>query len=137
MSRAYEVDVDGRHRVPAEAAATGQTRWKGLLGRDGLDGALWIEPCRQVHTFRMRFAIDVAYVDRQGAVLAVRTLPPGRLGPWRRRARAVVEASAGALATWGVEPGSTLTLRAPQERPEEMLDAGPGVRRRVAPTRRR
>ncbi|NEE52652.1 DUF192 domain-containing protein, partial [Streptomyces sp. SID8455] len=77
----------------------------GLLGRDGIDGALMLTPAGSVHTFRMRFAIDVAYLDRKFTVLAVRTMKPGRLGLPRLRSRHVVEAEAGAMERWGVRPG--------------------------------
>ncbi|MCS0634512.1 DUF192 domain-containing protein [Streptomyces sp. LP05-1] len=97
-------------RVPLEIAASYRTRARGLLGRDGVTGALLLTPCASVHTFRMRFAIDVAYLDRRLAVLAVRTMPPGRLGLPRLRARHVLEAEAGALARWGVRPGTRLTI---------------------------
>ncbi|MGH3367977.1 MAG: DUF192 domain-containing protein, partial [Nocardioidaceae bacterium] len=90
---------------------TSRARRKGLLGRSGIDGALWIEPCKQVHTFAMSFAIDVAYVDRSGRVLAVRRMPRGRFGPLRLRGRAVVEAEAGAFEVWGLEEQSVLRLR--------------------------
>ncbi|MFD5682810.1 DUF192 domain-containing protein [Streptomyces bacillaris] len=107
--------VDGgpeARRVPLRIAASYRTRARGLLGRDGIDGALLITPCASVHTFRMRFAIDVAYLDRQFTVLAVRTMKPGRLGLPRLRARHVVEAEAGAMERWGVRPGVRVRLRA-------------------------
>jgi uncharacterized protein len=97
--------VDGGVDVPLEVASSHRARSRGLLGRDGLDGALLLPRARQVHTFRMRFAIDVAHVGRDGTVLAVTTMPPGRLGAWRPRSRAVIEAAAGAFATWGLTPG--------------------------------
>jgi uncharacterized membrane protein (UPF0127 family) len=102
--------VDGTPVAPVEVARTHAERSRGLLGRDGVDGALWIHRCRQVHTFRMRFAIDVAHVDRSGRVLAVRTMSPGRLGPLVLRSRAVVETEAGTLQAWGVRVGSTLSV---------------------------
>jgi uncharacterized protein len=102
--------VDGAPTAPVELALTRRSRSKGLLGRDGVEGAVWFEPCRQVHTFRMRFPIDVAYVDRRGRVLLVRTLPPGRVGPLSPRARAILEAAEGALETWGVRPGTDLAV---------------------------
>ena len=103
--------VDGRDVAQVELATTNRQRRKGLLGRDGLDGGLWLAPCRQVHTLRMRFAIDVAYLDRRGRVLVVRTLPPGRVGPLRLRSRAVLEAEAGSFDAWGVREDATVTLR--------------------------
>ncbi|RPK59159.1 hypothetical protein EES43_18940 [Streptomyces sp. ADI96-02] len=98
--------------MPLRIAASYRARTRGLLGRDGIDGAMMLTPCGSVHTFRMRFAIDVAYLDRTFRVLAVRTMRPGRLGLPRLRARHVVEAEAGALERWGVRPGVTVELRA-------------------------
>ncbi|MGX8908037.1 DUF192 domain-containing protein [Streptomyces netropsis] len=91
--------------VPLEIAASYRARTRGLLGRDGIEGALLLTPAGSVHTFRMRFAIDVAYLDRHMTVLAVRTMAPGRLGLPRLRARHVLEAEAGAMARWGLRPG--------------------------------
>ncbi|MFJ7177214.1 DUF192 domain-containing protein [Streptomyces massasporeus] len=93
-------------RVPLEIAASYRARTKGLLGRDSLDGAILLSPANSVHTFRMRMAIDVAYLDRHLRVVAVRTMRPGRLGLPRLRARYVVEAEAGAMGGWGVREGA-------------------------------
>lgn len=87
-----------------EIAASYRARARGLLGRDGIEGALLLTPASGVHTFRMRFAIDVAYLSRDFTVLAVRTMRPGRLGRPRLRARHVLEAEAGAMARWGCGP---------------------------------
>ena len=95
-----------------EVAESHRARRRGLLGRDGVDGALVLEPARSVHTVGMRFPIDVAYVDRDGTVLAVVTMAPGRLGRPRFRARCVVEAEAGQLDRWGIEPGVRVEVRA-------------------------
>lgn len=48
-------------------ADSGATRRKGLLGRAGLNEGegLWIVPCEAVHTFRMKFALDLVFVDRK------------------------------------------------------------------------
>ncbi|WP_233435974.1 DUF192 domain-containing protein [Streptomyces anulatus] len=102
----------GVREVPLRIAASYRARTRGLLGRDGIEGALMLTPCGSVHTFRMRFAIDVAYLDRKFRVLAVRTMKPGRLGLPRLRARHVVEAEAGAMGRWGVRPGVRVELRA-------------------------
>lgn len=91
--------------VPLEIAASYRARTKGLLGRDGIEGAILLSPANSVHTFRMRMPIDVAYLDRHLVVIAVRTMKPGRLGMPRVRARHVVEAEAGAMAGWGLRGG--------------------------------
>ena len=87
-----------------ERAGSMRARMKGLLGRDGLaeGSALVIEPCTSIHTFFMRFTIDVLFLDRRGA--ALRAL--GALKPWRATrvypsAALVVELPEGALARSG------------------------------------
>ncbi|MEU9063182.1 DUF192 domain-containing protein [Streptomyces sp. NPDC048430] len=103
----------GAREVPLRVAASYRARTRGLLGVDGVDGALLITPCGGVHTFRMRFTIDVAYLDRKFGVLAVRTMKPGRLGLPRLRARHVVEAEAGAMERWGLRPGARVRVSVP------------------------
>lgn len=98
--------------VPVEIAATYGPRRRGLLGRDGIEGAILLTPCNSVHTFRMRFIIDVAYLDEKLRVIDVHTMKPGRLGRPRFRARHVLEAAAGAMAEWGLRPGVHLTISA-------------------------
>ncbi|MFD4935874.1 DUF192 domain-containing protein [Streptomyces virginiae] len=96
--------------IPLEVAASYGARTRGLLGRDGIDGAMLLTPAASVHTFRMRFAIDVAYLDRAFGVLAVVTMAPGRLGLPRLRSRHVLEATAGAMAGWGLRAGTTVAV---------------------------
>ena len=63
------------------------TRAVGLLSRDHLTGeALWIMPCRGVHTCGMRFTIDVVALDADGTVVDVAPA----LRPWRSAPRAAV-----------------------------------------------
>ncbi|MFF8288090.1 DUF192 domain-containing protein [Streptomyces sp. NPDC016309] len=104
------LDRPAQAPVPVGIAASFGTRRRGLLGRDGIAGALLLSPCNSVHTFRMRFAIDVAYLDRDLRVVDVATMPPGRLGLPRLRARHVLEAEAGAMERWGVRTGTRLAV---------------------------
>ncbi|MDJ0384166.1 DUF192 domain-containing protein [Streptomyces sp. G-G2] len=105
--------LPGGGGVPLQIAASYRARTRGLLGRDGIEGAaLLLTPAGSVHTFGMRFAIDVAYLDRRLRVLAVRTMAPGRLGLPRPRSRHVLEAAAGAMAGWGLRPGVTVEVSA-------------------------
>ncbi len=97
--------------IPLEIADSARARRRGLLGRTGVTGALLLSPANGVHTLGMRFAIDVAYLDRELRVLAVRTMRPGRLGLPRLRARHVIEAEAGAMARWGVRRGARIAVR--------------------------
>ncbi|MEU2429646.1 DUF192 domain-containing protein [Streptomyces sp. NPDC007861] len=104
-----EGDGDGM-AVELVIAASYRSRTRGLLGRDGIEGAIMLTPCNSVHTFRMRFAIDVAYLDKALRVIDVRTMRPGRLGMLRLRARHVLEAEAGAMERWGLRPGVPLAI---------------------------
>lgn len=99
----------------AELAVTSASRRRGLLGRDGLDpgAALIIAPCNSVHTFFMRFAIDVVYVDRAGRVRKiVRALRPWRISA-AMFAYAVIEFGAGSLDGRDVVRGDRLYLEVP------------------------
>ncbi|MFJ8197588.1 DUF192 domain-containing protein [Streptomyces sp. NPDC096152] len=98
--------------VPLELATSYRARTRGLLGRDTVDGAILLSPANSVHTFRMRFPIDVAYLDRDLTVLAVRTMPPNRLGLPRLRSRHVLETDAGVMAGWGLRAGVRVVVEA-------------------------
>lgn len=95
-----------------EAALDSKARNKGLLGRDGLapGHALVIAPSNAVHSFFMRFAIDVLFVSRDGRVLRVRPA----MAPWRLAAAwggfAVIELAAGAAAASGTVTGDRVVL---------------------------
>ena len=104
--------VSGGHVLASAERARGRrAKARGLLGRDRVDGALVIEPCRWVHTFGMRFALDVAYLAADGTVLKVEHLKANRLGAPVRHARRVVEAQAGAFERWGLRVGDVVELR--------------------------
>jgi uncharacterized membrane protein (UPF0127 family) len=96
-----------------ELALTRATRNRGLLGRDSLPAGhgLLIAPCWSIHTFFMRFAIDVVFVTRDGRVVKVRR----NVRPWRIAvgpgAYAVLELPAGALSAAAVHPRDQLELR--------------------------
>ena len=102
---------DGEVLASLEVADSRRARARGLLGRDGIDGAIYLAPCRSVHTLRMRFPIDVAFVDDQMVVRRVLRLRPGRITRPCLRARGVVEAEAGSFASWGLAVGDVLEVR--------------------------
>lgn len=106
-----------RGEVLAERAAVAETpgaRNRGLLGTGSLaDGCgLLIMPCRQVHTFGMRYAIDVVFVDEAWKVKrVVSAMKPGRLGALVIRARVALELPAGKAAETGTRVGDMLDAR--------------------------
>jgi uncharacterized membrane protein (UPF0127 family) len=95
-----------------ETAFDSRARNRGLLGRTGLepDQALVIAPCNSVHTFFMKFTIDVVFVTRDGTV---RRISAG-LRPWRIAASptsfAVIETGAGVIARAGLACGDALVI---------------------------
>jgi len=96
----------------ASLADTSQKRRVGLLKHDSLPSGqgLWIMPCEGIHTFGMRFAIDVLFLDRNKKVLKVRPhMGPGRVSLclW---AHSVVELPAGTIAAAATEQGDELEL---------------------------
>jgi uncharacterized protein len=102
---------DGEVLASLEVAGSRRARSRGLLGRDGVEGALLLRPCRSVHTVGMRFPIDVAFCDNELQVLRVVTMPRHRLSRLVWRSRAVIEAEAGAFARWGLRPGDKLEVK--------------------------
>lgn len=89
-------------------AATRQTRRTGLLNHSSLPAGegLWIVPCRGVHTFGMKFAIDVVALDGAGRVIdVVADMKPRRIRLPRRGTAGVLELPAGWLARTGTQLG--------------------------------
>ena len=85
-------------------------RFRGLIGRNPSEiGALWIEPCSQVHTFMMSAPIDVVYVDRDGKVLKTdRNIPKSKCLKKVKNSRSVVEFPAGDAEKLGINEGDVL-----------------------------
>lgn len=94
-----------------EVATNAGARVRGLLGRDGFDGAFYLPRVKSVHTFGMRFPIDVAFVDDELRVLKVATLKSRRVTGIVWAAAGVIEAEAGQFARWGIACGDELTIR--------------------------
>ena len=94
-----------------EVAEDRRARARGLLGRDGIDGALLLRPARSVHTVGLRFPIDVAYCDGDLRVLRVTTMRRHRIGRPCLKARCAIEAEAGTFAHWELRPGDQLEIR--------------------------
>ncbi len=95
-----------------EIAGTSARRSKGLLGRNSLapGGGLWIAPCESVHTFGMRFPIDLVYLDRSFEVKKVKH----SVGPWRMSmclsAHSILELPTGVIQSSRTQPGDILDI---------------------------
>jgi hypothetical protein len=96
-------------------ANTHWTRFCGLIGTAAPDfqfgQALWIVPCRGVHTFGMRFPLDLIYLDRSGNVVEVlEDVRPWRVAPIRFSAASVLELPASAIYTSGTQRGDRIEI---------------------------
>lgn len=109
-----------------EVADSGKRRNKGLLGRDSLpsgDG-LWIVPCESVHTFFMRFPIDLVYLDKEHRIRKVRSA----VGAWRLSAcltaHSVIELPAGTIRATETQRGDRVEFEPVEIEPAETRAAG-------------
>jgi uncharacterized protein len=106
--------ANSRIVVPrVELALDSASRRKGLLGREGLEKGtgLVIAPSNAVHTFFMRFSIDIVFLHRSGRVLKIRHQVPARRLAVSATAHAVLELPAGAASEAGLKIGQQLALQ--------------------------
>lgn len=110
----FRLICKGKVVIPVVKRAHGFTgRVVGLMGRRGLPAgeALWLDPCNAIHTFFMRFPLDIVYLDNQNQVVRVAI----NIGPWRmsfggRNAASVIEMQAGWLEAGALTPGVAVDL---------------------------
>lgn len=96
----------------AEVADTSQKRRTGLLKHSSLKPGegLWISPCESVHSFGMKFAIDVVYLDRQKKVRKLyRNMVPWRVSACLT-AHSVLELPVGVIEVTGTQRGDQLVF---------------------------
>jgi uncharacterized membrane protein (UPF0127 family) len=102
-------------------ADTSASRGKGLLGRESIDAdegmwilqppMAWVVPCPTIHTFFMKFPIDVLFLDADHKVeRVIEDLRPWRLSAWVPAARGVLELKGGVL-KGSVKVGDRIEMR--------------------------
>src|SRR5206468_3664168 len=101
------------HADRLRLAHTPWARLRGLLGTKGLNPGegLWLRPCRQIHMFGMRYAVDAVFLDaRQRVVRALPDFAPGRVSPHVRDAESVLELPAGTVERAGLAEGTQVVI---------------------------
>lgn len=95
-----------------DLANTSSKRRTGLLKHAGLakGQGLWIVPCEAVHTFGMKFSIDVLFLNKKRKVLKIREDMGRRRIALCLWAHSVLELPAGTIAATGTQPGDELEL---------------------------
>ena len=104
------------HKI--ECADTFIRRLVGLLGRSALIAGegIWIQPSSGVHTFGMRFAIDVVGLDREMRVVKLwRHVKPQRITSLSTRISSVLELAAGEIEAHSLQIGQRLYAIAAQD----------------------
>ena len=105
-----------KNTVLAEAALIAETpfkRIKGLLGRKDFKAgqALIIRPCNSIHTFFMRFPIDVLFLDKNNRIVkTVPSLKPYRITPIYFSARLTIELPAGTIQRSSTQEGDLISF---------------------------
>ncbi|MCX6590258.1 MAG: DUF192 domain-containing protein [Acidobacteria bacterium] len=94
----------------AAVANTSRLRRTGLLQHERLEpgDGLWIVPCEAVHTFGMKFEIDVLFLNKKKQVLKIRHSMPRRRMSLLLWAHSVLELPAGTAAQTGTMRGDQL-----------------------------
>lgn len=113
------LDIGCNVSTDAELARNWWRRMRGLLGTARLAAgqALILQPCPSIHTWGMRYAIDVAFIDRNYRIIKmIHSIQPWRMSPIMWQAIAAIEVPAGTLRQTGTLEGHRLAWRA-QEKP--------------------
>lgn len=103
---------DGSEVAQVKLALSFFSRFMGLMGKQGLplgQGMLFPK-CNSIHTFFMRFPIDVIFADKKGNVVAIHpALKPWRMTWPKRQAFAAIELKADACQELGIDLGTQFT----------------------------
>lgn len=108
----------------ADDVRVARTHWSRLRGLIGVGEAgfpagqaLWIVPCRGVHTLAMRFPLDLVYLDRDGVVVNLRAgVEPWRFAPITFHAASVLELPSGVIRRSNTSIGDTVEIVTSLER---------------------
>jgi hypothetical protein len=102
---------EGQVLASLEVADSFLERGRGLLGRSAFEGAMLLNHTRGVHSIGLRFAVDVAFLDRDLVVLDMVTLRRFSVALPRMKTRSVLEAEAGAFERWALKVGDRLEIQ--------------------------
>ena len=110
------MDISG-DAEPIEMATSASSRLRGLLFRDPDDITRLLVPCRDIHTFGMRYPLDIAFISKDGCVLEVHRNVEGRRRIKRKEASMVAERFS-RQGDW-LKTGDVIRLGVPKYRKEK------------------
>lgn len=120
----YSVTIRETHQIVADKvilAKSFMSRLKGLMGHPGLDRGegMLLSPCNSIHTFFMRFPIDVVFLSRDNEIIeSVHSMLPWRLSSIHWKAASVLELPGGSLEDIDVVKGQHLDFNLNNDSPE-------------------
>jgi uncharacterized membrane protein (UPF0127 family) len=88
-------------------------RMKGLVGKQSFEKgeALWIRPCKGIHTIGMCFPIDILFLDSDNRVVDCKErMPPNRLSKVVFKAKTVLELPAGTVSVTETRIGDKISF---------------------------
>lgn len=97
-----------------ERATSTLARMKGLLGKKSMDRGygLWIVPCKSIHTFFMKFPIDVLFLSPTNRVVKLmESVQPFRISSWVSSAQSVLELEAHTIQNTNIAVGDQVIFR--------------------------
>jgi uncharacterized membrane protein (UPF0127 family) len=108
-NRTRNVELGRRVRVAGSLI----DRAVGLLSTPELavGEGMYLSPCQSIHTFFMRYPIDVLFLDDQGAVIRQETVRPWRISGWLKKSRGVLELAAGTITRTQTQVGDRIELK--------------------------
>jgi uncharacterized membrane protein (UPF0127 family) len=78
--------------IPVVIAETFWHRFKGFMLKKEANYALLFKGCKSVHTFFMRFDLDIVYLDKENRVIKIiKQLKPFRVAMYVRNAVSILE----------------------------------------------
>jgi len=104
-----KVELGQKVRVAASMVA----RAVGLLTTPSLRSGegLWLSPCKSIHTFFMRYPIDVLFLDHGGKVLHQKTYSPWKVSGWYGKSNGALELPAGTLHQAHTQIGDLIEMK--------------------------
>ncbi|WP_245830970.1 DUF192 domain-containing protein [Sediminibacillus massiliensis] len=88
-------------------------RFKGLMLTKSMpdNAALHLAPCSSIHTFFMKYSIDILYLNKQNEVVGIEeNLEPGKIGKRFPKVHSVIELPAGRAKSTSITVGHTVTI---------------------------
>ncbi|OZM58135.1 hypothetical protein CIB95_00720 [Lottiidibacillus patelloidae] len=89
-------------------------RLKGLMFTSELPlgEALHLQPCQSVHTFFMKYDIDVIYLDKDMKIVKItHMMKPSKVGSIVKNANSVIELPAGSISKTDTKVGHVLQIK--------------------------